>query len=1222
MTIKKRRIGALAASLLSVFFITVLLLSFRGIPVKAEEISADEKAALEEIFVKGIRSWSPANTSVEIPEEYNVPAESLNAIISDIFSVHSKEFYSMDSRYSYSYENGRVRKVMFRKNPQSAAPDQGEKYHAAIRKALSCVNDDMSDLEKIIALHDWLILNCTYDEENYYNDTIPSVDYTAYGALVNGIAVCDGYTKAYDLLLREAGITTYRVVGEANGPKGWEGHSWNIVKLNGKYYHIDATWDDPDSMAPESVWYNYMLKSDSRMMHDHSGWKATGVTTPKCDDDTFYNMMLWHADGRVVIYGDNCYFGVSESKKGEVKKFSLTGELKVETLASWDIIKKDPGPQSKSCYIFRNGDRLYYNTNTEIRSMAMDGTDDRVEYTPDDTVNFVYQISLQNGKLCYKQTNVKGWQETGITLEEEEPLPNLPVFPDVLKEIKCDAGDTVLWPGESFYVQVQPLYITEVVTWSSSNPSAVTIDQNGRVTAVSEGEAVITVSDVDERVQASFKVNVLPGMQEGEIAGGHMWKFIWRIDADGALTVEGDGEENIYGKYGLAPWLKYRDMITSVKFDVSNLTALNGVLNFCESIKSADLTGLDISGNTDMGNMFKGCVSLEEVTFGAASGSGLDINMEGVFSGCTALEKVEFGTAFSSVSVTNIRDMFNGCKSLKEIDLGAFDVSRVTDMRGMFKGCKSLKKIDFGAFDVSNVADMREMFSGCKKLVKADFGASALGRLTSAEGMFSGCTGLTEVKFGISADGETPETDINMDNMFSDCTALTRAELGTFHTVSMTCMFDGCIKLEEVKFDASFTSGPETSMSEMFHGCTSLTKVDFGESAKKTDDMEYMFTNCKYLKEIDLGAIDLSAVKYMTGMFSGCTRLTKVDFGASAPCQVKKMTSMFKDCTSLKEIELFVSADNGAPETDTDMSSMFEGCAALTRVKLGAVHPVSMSSIFRKCGSLEEADLGGLDLSGLKYTVGCFSDCGKLTSVACPVNMAANITLPSRKGSPWKDENGAEKEKAAAGLAVPMTYTRVINSLPEEPDNTKEPETTEKTTKTEKTKALKIGAGITSKKTGAKYKVTVSGSKPQVAYVACGDTGQKTVDIPAAVIVNGLKYTVTSIADGAFKGNKKLTKVTIPGAVTAIGNSAFEGCKALKSIVIPSYVKSIGKSAFKNCKKLRTIQVKGCLLSRIGKNAFKGIHAKAKIKVPKKQFKTYKRLLKGKGQKKTVKIIR
>ena len=99
--------------------------------------------------------------------------------------------------------------------------------------------------------------------------------------------------------------------------------------------------------------------------------------------------------------------------------------------------------------------------------------------------------------------------------------------------------------------------------------------------------------------------------------------------------------------------------------------------------------------------------------------------------------------------------------------------------------------------------------------------------------------------------------------------------------------------------------------------------------------------------------------------------------------------------------------------------------------------------------------------------------------------------------------------------------------------------------------------------------------------------------------VNGVNYQVTAIAPKAFANNKKLKKVVIPANVRSIGKQAFSGCKNLKSIII--------KTPYLTKK-------------TVGAKAFKGIHKKAIIKVPKKQKKAYQQLLKSKGIGKTVKI--
>lgn len=109
---------------------------------------------------------------------------------------------------------------------------------------------------------------------------------------------------------------------------------------------------------------------------------------------------------------------------------------------------------------------------------------------------------------------------------------------------------------------------------------------------------------------------------------------------------------------------------------------------------------------------------------------------------------------------------------------------------------------------------------------------------------------------------------------------------------------------------------------------------------------------------------------------------------------------------------------------------------------------------------------------------------------------------------------------------------------------------------------------------------------------------KKSVNIPASVTVGGVKANVTAIGNNAFKkAKKKLTKVTIGANVTSIGKKAFAGCKKLKKITIKS-------------KKLASV----------GTKAFKGINKKAVIKVPKAKKKAYVKLLKNKGQTKSVKI--
>ena len=160
----------------------------------------------------------------------------------------------------------------------------------------------------------------------------------------------------------------------------------------------------------------------------------------------------------------------------------------------------------------------------------------------------------------------------------------------------------------------------------------------------------------------------------------------------------------------------------------------------------------------------------------------------------------------------------------------------------------------------------------------------------------------------------------------------------------------------------------------------------------------------------------------------------------------------------------------------------------------------------------------------------------------------------------------------------------------------------------------------------ASYVVTTVGSA--VTYAKNLNTKATSAVVPASVKIGGVTYKVTSIGNNAFKNNKKLKKVTIGSNVTSIGNSAFKNCTALKKVVIPAKVKQIGKKAFYNCKKLQslTVKTKKLIAKTVGAKAFTGAgssnYAKLKVKVPKKKYATYVKMLKKKGLSARAKVSR
>ncbi len=117
-----------------------------------------------------------------------------------------------------------------------------------------------SRYDKVHYLHDWLCENIKYST-NHTDELV----YTAYGAIVNGSAVCEGYSRAMQLFCDEIGIPCYLIYGMSRGVA----HMWNAVELETHWYQLDITWDDDD--APEGfVHHLYLDITESSMLADHS----------------------------------------------------------------------------------------------------------------------------------------------------------------------------------------------------------------------------------------------------------------------------------------------------------------------------------------------------------------------------------------------------------------------------------------------------------------------------------------------------------------------------------------------------------------------------------------------------------------------------------------------------------------------------------------------------------------------------------------------------------------------------------------------------------------------------------------------------------------------------------------------------------------------------------------------------------------------------------------
>lgn len=202
-----------------------------------------------------------------------------------------------------------------------------------------------SDYQKIQALHDWLVRHVTPDENSYEGrDDLwaPS----AYGSIVDGRATCLGYAKGMFYLLSRAGYDTTFVVGKGHAAK----HIWVKVRIDGKWYNIDATWDDPVGQTagdPDLVCYDYFMVSDDYMSMSHSSvYNMKFYSVPSATSDS----KCWHkVNGYYASSMDEAEKILKQATKDAVNGGGKYEYVRIK-FANTDLYDKFSTKYSKSVY--------------------------------------------------------------------------------------------------------------------------------------------------------------------------------------------------------------------------------------------------------------------------------------------------------------------------------------------------------------------------------------------------------------------------------------------------------------------------------------------------------------------------------------------------------------------------------------------------------------------------------------------------------------------------------------------------------------------------------------------------------------------------------------------------------------------------------------------------------------------------------------------------------
>ena len=186
----------------------------------------------------------------------------------------------MGSQYTICIDGGGYVtsvEVTYDKTAEEAQAEK-EKLDKKVGEILAGIEQGWSDYDKVLYFHDSIILECNYD------DTAKNC-YSAYGCLVDGKAVCEGYAKAMQILCTKAGIKCIPVAGKAYDGGAVQPHLWNKVMIDGKWYIVDCTWGDMQVSVKykkgtyfdptitvrncELAGHMYFLKTDAEMSATH-----------------------------------------------------------------------------------------------------------------------------------------------------------------------------------------------------------------------------------------------------------------------------------------------------------------------------------------------------------------------------------------------------------------------------------------------------------------------------------------------------------------------------------------------------------------------------------------------------------------------------------------------------------------------------------------------------------------------------------------------------------------------------------------------------------------------------------------------------------------------------------------------------------------------------------------------------------------------------------------
>lgn len=256
------------------------------------------------------------NYTGDISEEFETVFKKALRVVTEITGVNG---YVASWRY-VSNSNILTVSLSYRYS-KSSFVQRRENFEAAVDKArtivASLVKPGMSDYNKEKALHDYIVNNTQYDYQNYLKNTISDESYGVYGCLVRGYAVCDGYANAMKLLCDLSSLECMIISGKSKNGTVWENHAWNLVKVDGAFYHLDVTSDDPIVKGGGNILTYYYFNLPDNEMAFSSKWDKTKYPACTSTVSSYYHKNSLVAESKEAF--DKAVLAALNSRKSAIE---------------------------------------------------------------------------------------------------------------------------------------------------------------------------------------------------------------------------------------------------------------------------------------------------------------------------------------------------------------------------------------------------------------------------------------------------------------------------------------------------------------------------------------------------------------------------------------------------------------------------------------------------------------------------------------------------------------------------------------------------------------------------------------------------------------------------------------------------------------------------------------------------------------------------------------